>query len=123
MSDYTGMSDKADEVYANGAMLSIEGIPGIEGILGDEPFVVIGDYAYILGYDGSVYMAPYNSDVWVGATRRSASYKTVKWEDAVEITNSDGMDFTSNRLAGLLSDLGNIRDILRQHGVKVETDK
>jgi hypothetical protein len=123
MSDYTGMSDKADEVYANGAMLSIEGIPGIEGILGDEPFLVIGDYAYILGYDGSVYMAPYNSDVWVGATRRSASYKTVKWEDAVEITNSDRMDFPSNRLASLLSDLGNIRDILRQHGVKVETDK
>jgi hypothetical protein len=87
MSDYTGRTDKADEVYANGLMLSIEGNSRILDILGDEPFVVIGDYAYILGYDGSVYMAPYNSDVWVGATRRNASYKTVKWADAVEITN------------------------------------
>jgi hypothetical protein len=112
MSDKAGMTDKADEVYQNGLTYSNATYVEMRDFLDKEPFLVIGDFAYVLAHNGSVYLAPYSP------------YSGINWGHAAEIVHHhDRMDFPGNRLANLLSDLGNIRDILRQHGVKTETYK
>jgi hypothetical protein len=109
--DITSITDKACFLYLS---LILDGLVISDGdeILGKQPYLVIGDFAYCLGHDGSYYMTPVKPG------------RCPNWWRAAEIitdAKTDGMDFPVNRLGNLISDLGNISDIMHQSGVKTET--
>lgn len=80
--------------------------------LGNQPYLVIGDYAYVLGHDGVIWMAPamsYRSD------------KRVRWDLSVDLDESVESYFPYSRLVSLLGDFENITDIMRQMDISIGT--
>lgn len=90
-------------------------------ILGNQPYLVIGDFAYLLGYDGSCYQVPVKYVKTDEPNNEDTHVFTVMWREAVEVHGS--MIEYLERLGNVISDMSNIADIMRQSGVLTDTPK
>lgn len=89
--------------------------------LAQQPYLVIGDFAYLLGYDGSYYQVPVKYVKGDNQNNEDEYVFTVMWREAVEVTEK--MAPYLGRLMNVISDMGNISDIMRQSGVEIKTPK
>jgi hypothetical protein len=90
-------------------------------ILAEQPYLVIGDFAYLLGADGDFYQVPVKFVSAPTSDNPDRSVFTPQWREAVEIDVTDA-DWVG-RLGNVISDMENISDIMRQSGVEVKTPK
>lgn len=82
-------------------------------------YAAIGNYAYALGYNGSVYMAPLISDRSDDTRKYPRWVAAVELDESCEAVTSAWTGFPYNRLVSVISDILNIADIMHQHGIKV----
>lgn len=95
------------------------------------PYLVIGEYAYVLGYNGNLYMFPYLRRARYSSNDSGAVYNRPRWMEGVEIDENgllglhpefaDNCGFPIQRLKNVLADQQNITDIMRQSGISVMT--
>lgn len=133
MGTYEEEDDEARKEYTRLAMDGglIRRNSDIEDIIGNAPFVVIGHFAYTVGYDGCIWMAPIIletiSDRTVTTSGRAISVKYPNWNLSVNLgTSGISVGITKigiGRLASVIADASNVSDIMAQSGVLVETDK
>lgn len=122
MPPVTDEKDFAHKVYMEALSRPRRAWWKIQDILGGQPYLVIGDFAYLLGYDGDYYQVPVK---YVKADRypdnTDTHVFTVMWREAVEVHGS--MAEYIERLGNVISDMGNIADIMHQSGVVTDTPK